>query len=144
MSFPYARQPGSLGINLNQAVLVDSSQWLPTAPNQPSLLLGQYLGQLSSPKPGSPPSPPVNVMGEFVQPLDPVQGLFPNQHVDTIVGALAADPQRSVVYGLSAQNGELAVYGIPMQTGAKSKLTLPCLSAPSACGEKPEHLFLAP
>jgi len=144
MSFPYARQPGSLGINLNQAVLVDSSQWLPTASNQPSLLLGQYLGQLSSPKPGSPPSPPVNVMGEFVQPLDPVQGLFPNQHVDTIVGALAADPQRSVVYGLSAQNGELDVYGIPMQTGAKSKLTLPCLSAPSACGEKPEHLFLAP
>ena len=66
MSFPYARQPGSLGINLNQAVFVDSSQWLPTAPNQPSLLFGQYLGQLSSPKPGSPPSPPVNVMGEFV------------------------------------------------------------------------------
>lgn len=144
MSFPYARQPGSLGINLNQAVFVDSSQWLPTAPNQPSLLFGQYLGQLSSPKPGSPPSPPVNVMGEFVQPLDPVQGLFPNQHADTIVGALAADPQRSSLYALTAQTGELDVYGIPMQKGTKPTLTLPCLGVPTDCSEKGEHVFLAP
>ena len=144
ISFPYAKPPGSLGINLNQAVFVDSSQWLPTAPNQPSLLMGQYLGQLASPKPGSPPSPPVNVMGEFVQPLDPTQGLFPNQHAATIVGALAADPQRSRVYALTAQTGELDVYGIPMAKGAKPTLTLPCLGVPSDCGEKPEHLFLAP
>ena len=144
LSFPYAKPPGSLGINLNQAVFVDSSQWLPTAPNQPSLLMGQYLGQLASPKPGSPPSPPVNVMGEFVQPLDPTQGLFPNQHAATIVGALAADPQRSRVYALTAQTGELDVYGIPMAKGAKPTLTLPCLGVPSDCGEKPEHLFLAP
>lgn len=144
MSFPYARPPGSLGINLDQAVFVDSSQWLPTAPNQPSLLLGQYLGQLHSPKPGSPPSPPVNVLGQFPQPLQPVQGLFPDEHVNTIVGALAADPQRGSLYALSQQNGELDVYTIPMRKGAKPTLTFPCLDGISSCGGKPQHLFVAP
>jgi hypothetical protein len=36
IGFPYAKPPGSLGISLGQANVVDSSQWLPTAPEQPS------------------------------------------------------------------------------------------------------------
>jgi hypothetical protein len=144
ISFPYAKPPGTLGINLAQAAFVDATQWPPTAPNAPSLLLGQYLGQLSSPKPGSPPSPPVNVTGQFAQPFDPNTGLFPDAHLNTIVGALATDPYRYSFYTLDAGDGSLDVYDLPMHSKAKPKLSLPCPAGPSNCSEKLEHLFLAP
>lgn len=142
--FPYAKPPGSLGINLDQADFVDASQWPPTAPNQPSLLLGQYFGALHSPRPGSPPSPPVNVTGQFAQPLNPQLGLFPDAHINTIAGALVADPYRSSFYTLDAGNGSLRLYGLPMPDNAKAKISLRCLAGPSNCSEKFEHLFLAP
>ncbi len=144
IGFPYAKPPGSLGINLGQADFVDSSQWLPTAPDQPSLLVGQYFGALASPHPGSPPSPPVNVLGQFPQPLNPQLGLFPDAHVDTIVGALIADPPRSVFYTLDAGDGRLDEYGLPLKGNAKPRLSLPCLGGSGNCSQKSEHLFLAP
>lgn len=144
ISFPYAKPPGSVGLNLAQADFVDSSQWPPTAPNTPSLLLGQYFGQLQSPKPGSPPSPPVNVTAQFPQPFDPSHGRFPNAHIDSIVGALAADTYRSSFYTLDAGDGTLNVYTLPMQGGGKPKIALACLGGPSNCSEKGEHVFLAP
>jgi hypothetical protein len=144
ISFPYAKPPGSLGINLDQADFVDASQWPPTAPNAPSLLLGQYFGALASPHPGSPPSPPVNVMAQFPQPLNPLQGLFPDQHADTVVGALIADPYRYSFYTLDAIDGSLDVYALPMAPQAKPKISLPCPAGPSNCSEKGEHVFLAP
>ena len=51
-SFPYAKPPSSLGINLAQADFVDASQYLPTSKNPADLLLGQYAGALRTPKPG--------------------------------------------------------------------------------------------
>ena len=144
VSFPYAKPPGSIGLDLSQPAFVDGSQWPPQARNAPSLLLGQYNGILSSPHPGSPPSPPVNVLGQFVEPLDPVKGLFPNAHVGTIVGALAADPYRASFYTLDAGTGKLDVWGMPLKNNATPKLTLPCLGGPSNCSQKLEHLFLAP
>lgn len=144
IGFPYAKPPGSLGINLDQADFVDSTQWPPTAPVAPSLLLGQYIGALSSPPPGAPPSPPVDVTGQFVQPFNPQLGLFPNAHINTIVGALVADPYRYSFYTLDAGDGTLDAYGLPMAPRAKPKVSLPCLGGPSNCGEKFEHLFLAP
>jgi hypothetical protein len=144
IGFPYARPPGSLGINLGEADFVDSSQWPPTASNDPSLLLGQYTGALRSPKPGSPPSPPVDVTAQFAQPFNPQFGLFPNEHIDTIVGALIADPYRYSFYTLDEDDGSLDAYGLPMSENAKAKLSLPCLGGASNCGEKFEHLFLAP
>jgi hypothetical protein len=144
ISFPYAKPPGALGLNLGEADFVDSSQWPPTARNAPSLLLGQYTGQLRSPPPGVPPSPPVDVTGQFPVPLNQNQrGLFPDAHLDTIVGALIADPYRYAFYTLDYDDGALDVYGLPMQTNAKPKLTLRCLAGDD-CGAKPEHLFLAP
>ncbi|MGB8909814.1 MAG: hypothetical protein WCC84_13810, partial [Candidatus Cybelea sp.] len=122
--FPYAKPPGSLGINLGQAAFVDSSQWPPTAASAPSLLLGQYIGALRSPKPGAPPSPPVNVTSQFAQPFNPVQGLFPNEHTNTIVGALAADTYRYSFYTLDAGDGALDVWDLPMRSNAKAKLSL--------------------
>ena len=145
IGFPYAKPPGSLGINLLQADVVDPSQYLPQDPSQPALLLGQYYGALRSPSPGSPPSPPVNVLGQFAQPLDPVKGLFPDQHVNTIVGALVADPPRQRFYTLDTGTGRLDSYGMPMQqSNAKPLLSLDCLGGPSNCSGKAEHLFLAP
>lgn len=144
-SFPYAKPPGSLGIDLAQADFVDSTQWPPTASNAPSLLLGQYFGQLNSPTPGSPPSPPVDVTSQFAEPLNFQQrGLFPESHIDTIVGALAADTNRYSFYTLDAGNGRLSVYGLPMQNKGKAKFSLPCLGGASNCSEKFEHLFLVP
>jgi hypothetical protein len=144
VGFPYAKPPGSIGLNLAQADFVDSSQWLPTAPQQPSLLLGQYFGPLRSPHPGSPPSPPVDVMSQFAEPLNPQLGLFPDAHVNTLVGALMADPPRTSLYTLSAANGSLDVYGLPLPGHAKPKLSLRCLGGPASCNQKTEHLFLAP
>lgn len=144
ISFPYSKPPGSVGIDLAQADFVDSSQWPPAAPNAPSLLLGQYLGQLQSPKPGSPPSPPVNVTAQFPQPFDPSRGRFPDSHIDSIVGALIADTNRSSLYTLDAGNGALSTYSLPMQGSDKPKITLACLGGPSNCAEKGEHVFLAP
>jgi hypothetical protein len=144
ISFPYARPPGSLGINVAQADFVDASQYLPQNPNPASLLLGQYTGILSSPHPGSAPSPPVNVLGQFAQPLNPQLGLFPDAHVDTIVGALVADPARSSFYTLDAGDGRLDVYGLPLHSKATPALSLPCLAGPGNCSQKIEHLFLAP
>lgn len=143
-SFPYAKPPGSLGINLSQADFVDSSQWPPTASNAPSLLLGEYQGALRSPSPGSPPSPPVTVAGQFPQPLNPVQGLFPNQHINTNLGALVADTFRFSFYALNFDTGKLEVYKLPMVSKAKPELTLPCLAGKGKCGGQPMHLFLAP
>lgn len=145
VGFPYARPPGSIGLNILQSDFVDSSQWPPTAPVQPSLLLGQYFGPLRSPHPGSPPSPPVDVMSQFQEPLNQQQrGLFPDEHADTIVGALIADPPRGVFYTLDAADGSLNVYGLPMRSNAKPTLSLRCLAPGSSCGQKIEHLFLAP
>lgn len=142
--FPYAKPPSSMGINLAQADFVDSSQYLPTSKNPANLLLGQYLGALRSPRPGSPPSPPVNVMGQFAEPLDPTKGLFPDAHVNTIVGALAADPPRALFYTLNTSDGELDAYTLPLQDRAKPVLSFGCLAGASNCNGKPEHLFLAP
>lgn len=144
IGFPYAKPPGSLGINLAQADFVDTTEWPPTAPNAPSLLLGQYTGALRSPTPGSPPSPPVDVMGQFPQPLNPQQGLFPDAHIDGISGALIADPYRYSFYSLDAGTGRLDVFGLPMKSQAKPSLSLSCLAGPTNCSNKLEHIFLAP
>jgi hypothetical protein len=144
VGFPYAKPPSSLGLNLAQAYILDASEWPPTAPVAPSLLLGQYLGQLRSPKPGSPPSPPVDVTAQFPQPFNPTQGQFPNAHVDEIVGALVADPYRYSMYTLDAGDGSLDVYTLPMGSREKPKLSLRCPAGPSNCSQKFEHLFLAP
>lgn len=144
-SFPYAKPPSSIGLDVAQADFVDSSQWLPTAPQQPSLILGQYFGALHSPQPGSPPSPPVNVLSQFVQPLNArQQGLFPDEFANTIVGALVADPPRASFYTLDAATGRLDAYGLPMQNHAKPKVSLSCIGGSSHCSHKFEHLFLAP
>ena len=142
--FPYAKPPSTMGINLAQADFVDSSQYLPTSRNPASVLLGQYVGALHSPKPGSPPSPPVDVMSQFNEPLMPVEGLFPNEHVNTVVSALAADPPRERFYSLLLTNGQLNVFGLPLRGGAKPELTLNCLAGASGCSDKSQHLFLAP
>ena len=144
ISFPYAKPPSSMGLDLAQADIIDASQWPPTAPNAPSLLLGQYFGQLHSPKPGSPPSPPVNVTAQFPQPFNPTVGRFPNAHVDTLIGALIADPYRYSYYALDSGDGSLNVYDLPMQSNEHAKVTLPCLAGPSNCSQKGEHVFLAP
>lgn len=144
LPFPYAKPPGQVGLDLAQADFVDSSQWPPPASNAPSLLLGQYFGQLRSPPPGVPPSPPVNVTAQFPQPFNPQVGLFPNAHLNGIVGALTADPYRASFYTLDQSVGSLSVYGLPMANKASPKITLQCLAGPSACSDKPEHLFLAP
>jgi hypothetical protein len=143
-SFPYAKSPGSLGIDVSQADFVDSSQWPPTASNAPSLLLGEYHGALRSPSPGAPPSPPVTVAGQFIEPLNPVQGLFPNSHINTNVGALVADTFRDSFYALDFDNGRLDVYKLPMVTKAKPELSLPCLAGIGNCGGQTMHLFLVP
>ena len=143
-SFPYARPPSSLGLSLAQADFVDASQWPPAAPNARSLLLGQYFGQLHSPRPGSPPSPPVDVTAQFPQPFDPNVGRFPNAHASAIVGALVADPYRASFYALDAGTGALDVYDLPMAQHATARFELPCLAGPSNCSQKLEHLFLAP
>lgn len=143
-AFPYAKPPSDVGLNLGQADVVDSTQWPPNAPNAPSLLLGQYVGQLHSPPPGVPPPPPVNVTAQFPQPFNPQVGLYPNAHLDAIAGGLVADPYRASFYTLDQSVGTLDVYGLPMGTNASPKITLPCLAGPSGCSNKPEHLFLAP
>jgi hypothetical protein len=143
-SFPYAKQPSSMGINLAQADFVDASQYLPSAPNPADLLLGQYIGELRTPKPGSPPSPPVDVMGQFYEPLQPTKGLIPNDHVDTIVRALAADPPRERFYVTESDTGDLDVFGLPLQGGAKPILTFKCLAGGVNCSAASQHLFLAP
>jgi hypothetical protein len=143
IAFPYARPPGSTGLNLDQADFVDASQYLPTAKNPADLLLGQYIGALRTPKPGSPPSPPVDVMSQFYEPLQPTKGLIPNEHVNTVVGALIADPPRELIYTLQTNDGELDVYGLPLGGGAKPALRLKCLAGASGCTAH-EHLFLAP
>jgi hypothetical protein len=144
LSFPYAKQPSSVGINLAQADFVDSSQYLPTSQNPASVLLGQYIGELATPRPGSPPSPPADVMGQFDEPLNPVEGLVPNHIVKTVVGALTADAPRQRFYTLLASNGKLEVFGLPLPAGAKPSITLPCLGGNASCVEQSEHLFLAP
>jgi hypothetical protein len=123
---------------------VDSSQWPPSAPNTPTLLLGQYYGQLRSPSPGSPPSPPVTVTAQFPQPFNPSVGRFPDAHVNTLIGALAADPYRASFYTLDSGTGKLDVYGLPLPSNAKPRITLPCLGGPNNCSHQLEHLFLAP
>lgn len=144
IGFPYGKPPSSIGIDLAQADIVDPSEWPPAAKSAPSLLLGQYFGQLHSPKPGSPPSPPVDVTAQFAQPFIPSQGRFPSAHVDTLIGALIADTYRYAYYTLNAGNGSLNVYDLPMKTKEDPKLSLPCLAGPGNCSQKLEHIFLAP
>lgn len=143
LAFPYAKQPGTTGLDLKQADFVDSSDWPPTAPNTPALLLGQYNGALRSPKPGTPPSPPVNVTAQFPQPFNPQVGLFPDAHTDTVVGALAADTYRYSYYTLDADDGTLNVFPLPMKQNAQPTVSLKCLAGSYDC-DKREHLFLAP
>ncbi len=142
--FPYAKPPSLVDINLAQADFVDTSEYLPTNPDPASLILGQYNGRLATPHPGSPPSPPVNVMAQFTLPLNPVVGLVPEATVDTIVGALIADPPRTRIYTLRTDNGQLAVYGLPLRNHATPLLTFPCLGGAANCDDKGEHLFLSP
>lgn len=144
LSFPYAKPPSPLGIDLAQADFVDGSQYLPTNPNPRPLALGQYFGPLQSPPPGSPPPLPVNELSQFAQPFNPVLGIFPDATIQTIVGALIADPPRSAVYTLDTATGRLDEYGLPLRSNARPKLSLPCLGGPSNCDGKGEHLFLAP
>jgi hypothetical protein len=144
ISFPYAKPPTALGIDLGQADFVDSSQYLPTDPHPNSLLLGQYNGPLHSPPPGSPPPPPVNVLSQFAEPLNPALGLFPDATASTIVGALIADPPREAFYTLDNATGALNVYSLPLSNKAAPKVTLPCPGTVATCDNKPEHLFLAP
>lgn len=143
VAFPYAKPPGTTGLDLAQAEFVDSSQWPSSARTTPSLMLGEYTGDLRTPKPGAPPSPPVTVAAQFVEPLMPVQGSLPNEHINTNLGAVAADPYRYTFYGLSALDGALEAYQLPMQTNAKPTVSLKCLAGLDNCG-KTEHLFLAP
>ena len=142
--FPYAKPPSSVGINVAQAAFVNVSQYLPTALNPADLLLGQYVGQLRTPTPGSPPSPPVDVMSQFNEPLNPVTGLIPNAHADTIINALIADPPRERFYATEAATGTLDVYNLPLAGGAKPVFSLLCPGGASLCDEKGAHVFLAP
>jgi hypothetical protein len=143
-SFPYAKPPGSFGVNLAQADFVDASQWPPSGLEQQSLILGQYYGLLRRPPPGAPPPPPSNVLSQFVPPLNLQQGYYPQAVVDRIVGALIADPDRAVFYSLDKATGQLDVYGMPLRSFAKPKLSLPCLGGSALCSLKPEHIFTAP
>ncbi|HEY3676011.1 MAG TPA: hypothetical protein VGK84_08445, partial [Candidatus Tumulicola sp.] len=142
ISFPYAKPPSPEGVNLGQADFVDASQYAATNPNPNPVLLGQYTGLLRSPPPGSPPPPPINAMAQFVQPF-PVTGPFPDATVNTIVGALIADPQRSVFYTLDNSSGALSVWALPLKASAAPQFMLPCPGTTN-CADKPEHLFLAP
>jgi hypothetical protein len=144
ISFPYAKPPSTLGVDVAQSDFVDSSQYLPTSLNPASVLLGQYTGHLHSPNPTSPPSPPVSVLGQFDEPLQPVKGLFPNNIVKTVVGALTADAPRQLFYTLDAADGTLEAYPLPLQPHSKSTLSLPCLAGSGSCNGRSEHLFLAP
>jgi hypothetical protein len=143
-SFPYAKPPSSSGLNLDFADFVDSSQYPPTNPNPVPVILGQYFGPLQSPPPGQPPPPPVNRLSQFAQPLNPVQGFFPDATVNTIVGAVAADAPRSVFYTLDQATGRLDVYPLPLAPQAKPTISLRCLGGPNDCNSKSEHLFIAP
>jgi hypothetical protein len=144
ISFPYSKPPSAVGVDLGQADFVDASQYAPTNPNPNPLLLGQYNGLLHSPPPGSPPPPPVNVMAQFVQPFNPETGPFPDATVDTIVGALIADPQRSLFYTLDNSTGGLSVWTLPLKAKAMPQFTLPCPASTTNCDNKSEHVFLAP
>lgn len=144
ISFPYSKPPGGTGLDLSQADFIDSSQYLPTNPNPAPLILGQYFGPLKSPAPGSPPPPPVDKLSQFAVPLNPVQGLFPDATVDTIVGALVADPPRDVFYALNQLTGRLSEFDLPLRPNAAPKFSLRCLAGSKCVGLGPEHLFLAP
>ncbi|MEO6836489.1 MAG: hypothetical protein ABI231_11385 [Candidatus Tumulicola sp.] len=144
ISFPYAKPPSSIGLDLAQADFVDPSQYLPTNPNPAPLLLGQYVGPLSSPPPGLPPPPPVNELSQFAQPFNPVLGVFPDATAKTIVGALIADPPRRAFYTLDTATGRLDAYDLPLATNARPKISLACLGGVTTCDGKAEHLFLAP
>jgi len=143
-SFPYAKPPSGTELNLDFADFVDSSQYLPTNPNPVPVILGQYNGSLQSPPPGQPPPPPVDRLAQFAQPLNPVQGLFPDATAYTIVGAITADAPRTVFYALDQTTGRLEVYTLPMARAAKPTLRLACIGGANYCSDKPEHLFLAP
>lgn len=143
LAFPYAKQPSGMGIDLSQADFVDSSQYLPASKNPASVILGQYYGPLHSPHPGDPPSPPVDALSQFDEPLMPVNGLFPSEHTGAVVGALAADAPRQLFYTLDLSVGSLSPYTLPMPYRAQPKFTLSCLGGASQCGAH-EHLFLAP
>ncbi|MGA8386200.1 MAG: hypothetical protein WB687_12970, partial [Candidatus Cybelea sp.] len=77
------------------------------------------------------------------EPLQPTKGLIPNEHVNTVVGALIADPPRELIYTLQTTDGELDVYGLPLRGGAKPVLRFKCPAGASSCFAH-EHLFLAP
>jgi hypothetical protein len=143
ISFPYAKPPTPLGIDVAQADFVDSSQYLPTDPAPNSVLLGQYNGLLASPPPDQPPPPPSNVLAQFAEPLTP-PAVYPQSTSATIVGALIADPQREAFYTLDNATGTLGIYTLPLSNKAVPKITLPCPGTAANCDEKPEHLFLAP
>jgi hypothetical protein len=143
-NFPYSKPLSPTGINVAEADLVDSSQFLPSDPNPTTVILGQYFGPLASPPPQQPPPQPVNVIAQFAEPLNPFLGLFPNAIVNDIVGALAADPPRTVFYTLGAATGRLSVYPLPLTQKAKPKFSIHCLAGVARCDGKTEHLFTAP
>lgn len=142
--FPYAKQPSPLNIDLLEANFVDASQYLPQSHNPASVIVGQYDGPLHSPHPGDPPSPPVDVLSQFDEPLQPVNGLFPSNIVKTIIGALTADAPRQLFYTLDAGDGDLQAFPLPMQPHTQPKFTIGCIGGSSHCSHQSEHLFLAP
>jgi hypothetical protein len=144
ISFPYAKPPSAVGIDVAQADFVDASQYLPTDPKPNSLLLGQYNGLLASPAPNQPPPPPSNVLAQFSEPFPPGQDFFPESHNDSIVGALIADPPRDMFYALDRSTGRLDAYALPLHNGATPKFSIACPGVPADCAGQSEHLFLAP
>ena len=144
VGFPYAKQLSPTGLSVAQADFVDTSQYLPTAPNPQSLILGQYFGSMSSPPPQQPPPPPVDVLAQFPLPLNPLAGLFPDATLHQIAGAVIADPPAQLFFTLDAATGKLSAYPLPLPNKATATLTLRCLAGVAHCNQKPEHLFLAP
>jgi hypothetical protein len=144
IGFPYAKPPSPLNVNLLAADFVDSSQYLPQSHNPATVLLGQYDGPLHSPHPGDPPSPPVDVLSQFAEPLQPVNGLFPSNIVNEIVGALTADAPRQAFYTLDAGTGSLDAFPLPMQSHSQPLFSIGCIGGASMCSHQSEHLFLAP
>lgn len=85
------------------SAFVDAGQYLPSNPNPASLILRQYNGRSHHPR-RERPTATVDRLSQFAVPLNPVQGLFPDATVNTIVGALVADPPRTAFYTVDALN----------------------------------------
>lgn len=145
--YPWVKPPSPFGVNLAQTDVVEPDQFPlgPPASYSDGMILGQYYGPRASSPPLAPTPSPVNVLAQFVRPVNyNGKGLFPSAVVNRIVGALVADPSRHLFYTLDAASGALGAYVLPLTNKAAPKFDLPCTLGPSLCSERPEHLFLAP